>query len=155
MSRKSKLLLISLTIFIFFFLFLNNLNIKDDSNDNNYRAENPNFNLTIVSESMKTHLEDIENEFYNQQNDIVSDLNLNKNFNQNLVADDYRYLGVKDGKIAIFKKDDSGEILQEVTSINLNDLPEKEREELKEGIIVSSDEELIKILEGLVSYSED
>lgn len=65
------------------------------------------------------------------------------------------HLGVKDGKVAIFYGRRGERFLKQKTEINANDLPVQERERLKTGIQVKSQEELLTILEGLKSYRED
>ena len=70
---------------------------------------------------------------------------------------DSYYLGIADGKVAIFEVEKNTErtnLLQK-TELESDLLPEQETAALREGIYVSSEEELLAILEGLLSYSLD
>ncbi|MEJ6952038.1 BofC C-terminal domain-containing protein [Natronospora cellulosivora (SeqCode)] len=59
------------------------------------------------------------------------------------------YLGIKDSKIAIFNG--NGNHLKKITDINVENLPEEEIESLRKGIYVNTQEELLSILDGLIS----
>lgn len=72
---------------------------------------------------------------------------------RNHLCPDHYIIGESDGKIAIFKIDESGEkVLDKV----FNDCPidllkDIDQEKLKEGIIVDSEEELSDVLENFIS----
>lgn len=61
------------------------------------------------------------------------------------------YLAIRDKKIAVFYGDVGSNQLKEIIDIDVSDLPEKEKEYLKKGIAVSSKEELLSVLDGLIS----
>lgn len=64
-------------------------------------------------------------------------------------------IGLKDGKIAIYTGNKEVRKLEKVTDISVLDLPDNEREILKKGIQVQSQEELLTILEGMRSFIQD
>ncbi len=66
-----------------------------------------------------------------------------------------QYLGIKDGQVAIFYGKKGSGVLKQKTSILVDNLPEKERKSLQEGIEINSREELLTILEGLASLNQD
>lgn len=110
----------------------------------------PDFMVGLTIQELKSILTDWKISDYKSGRFLILSQELN-----DLSKGEYRYLGIKNGKVAIFKKDDNQDTLIEVTDIKLDDLPLEERQELREGIKVQSDEELIAILEGLVSYKQD
>ncbi|MBP2652872.1 MAG: hypothetical protein H6Q73_441 [Firmicutes bacterium] len=60
------------------------------------------------------------------------------------------YLGIKDGHVAVFYgRPGSKAIVKEVTDILVNNLYEKDAEELNHGVVIGSREELLRTLEGL------
>lgn len=63
----------------------------------------------------------------------------------------FQHLGIKDGKVAIFYGKKGKDCLKQLTNIKVADLSTREKNALKEGILVSSEEELLTILEGLMS----
>ena len=63
-------------------------------------------------------------------------------------------ISVQNGKVAIYSAENDNKLLQ-VTEIKIDRLPKSEKETLKKGIYVDSDEELFTILEGFISYYQD
>ena len=62
------------------------------------------------------------------------------------------FIGIQDGRVAVFYgKPDSKRIVKEVTNIEINKLMEQDVEELQQGLVVSSTEELLRTLEGMQS----
>ncbi len=61
------------------------------------------------------------------------------------------HLGVQEGKVAIFYGESGQRNLKKLTEIELNDLPLQEQNNLKSGISVSSNEELLSVLDSLIS----
>jgi hypothetical protein len=70
---------------------------------------------------------------------------------------DKMYLGVKDGVVAIFYGDlkDENKILKHKTNISVELLPKREINNLEQGIKVSSQNELLTLLEGLASIQDE
>ena len=68
---------------------------------------------------------------------------------------DYQYLGIDKDVVGIFYRKDDQEYLEQKTGIQIDHLPSKEIQKLKEGIKISSEEELLTVLESLLSYKED
>ncbi len=66
-----------------------------------------------------------------------------------------KFLGIKDGYIAVYERKNDQEILLYKTEIAINKLPEKEKEDLEKGIEVKDKEELLTLLEGLLGYIKD
>jgi len=66
-------------------------------------------------------------------------------------------VGIKDGKVAIFyiSSDNKDRLLKQQTEIEVYNLPLKEREALENGIIVNNNEELLTVLESLLSINQD
>lgn len=65
------------------------------------------------------------------------------------------YLGIKDGYVAVFKDPPGPRAsLKQLTKISVKGLPEQEVKDLKNGIQINSEEELLEMLEGLSSYGE-
>lgn len=63
-------------------------------------------------------------------------------------------LGVKEGRVAIFYGENQNK-LKQLTDIKVKDLPQEVQESLKDGIIIRSEEELLTILEGIISIILD
>lgn len=63
----------------------------------------------------------------------------------------YQHLGIKDRKVAIFYGKKGNNNLKQLTNIKIYSLSEPEKDELENEILVSSEEELLAILEGLMS----
>lgn len=62
------------------------------------------------------------------------------------------FIGIQDGHVAVFYgKPDSRRIIKEVTDIQVNKLMEQDVDELQQGLVVSSREELLRTLEGMQS----
>ncbi len=61
------------------------------------------------------------------------------------------HLGVKEGKVAIFYGDSGQRNLKKLTEINVKNLSLQEQRNLKDGITIGSSEELLSILDGLIS----
>jgi len=62
------------------------------------------------------------------------------------------FIGIQDDRVAVFYgKPDSKRIVKEVTNIQVNKLMVQDVEELKQGLAVSSTEELLRTLEGMQS----
>ena len=60
------------------------------------------------------------------------------------------FLGIRDGHVAVFYgRPGSKAIVKEVTDIPVTNLHEKDADELKQGLVISSREELLRTLEGL------
>ncbi|MFW6238734.1 MAG: BofC C-terminal domain-containing protein [Halanaerobiales bacterium] len=68
---------------------------------------------------------------------------------------EYQYLGIYNGHVAIFYGRQGTEFLKQETGIKIDDLPIDEERKLKDGIEVSSEEELLTVLESLLSYTQD
>ncbi|MFW6007421.1 MAG: BofC C-terminal domain-containing protein [Halanaerobiales bacterium] len=167
----TKLVIISLLISSFFILGLYFLGFSSRDEDNLYVSDNPKFDLLNISENVDISLKDFEEKNLDRNTGDHIDFNLsdqqlgNYDYKEYLFLygendsfqfrEEYKYLGVKDSKIAIYKKTGDEEQLQEITDIKLEDIPERERKALQDGIAVKSDEELLRILEGFVSYIED
>ena len=66
----------------------------------------------------------------------------------------YYHIGIKDNRVAIFYGK-QGNMLKQLTEINVNKLPVEETRILQNGIVVKNKEELLAILEGLKSIRED
>lgn len=60
------------------------------------------------------------------------------------------HLGIRDGKVGIFYGE-SGDNLKCITQIQVEELSVQEQNNLKEGIIIDSNEELLSILDGFIS----
>ncbi|ACL69984.1 BofC C-terminal domain-containing protein [Halothermothrix orenii] len=63
------------------------------------------------------------------------------------------FIGIKGNKVAIFYGTPESRVLKQKTDINVEDLPQKDKIALKQGITVNSQEELLSILEGLKSIN--
>ena len=61
------------------------------------------------------------------------------------------HLGVKEGKVAIFYGERGQRNLKKLTEINVKILSLQEQRNLKDGITIGSSEELLSILDGLIS----
>lgn len=62
------------------------------------------------------------------------------------------YIGVKDGFVTVFYgKPREGIVVKRQTSINVSKLPSSEVDDLNQGIIITSEQEMFEILEGLSS----
>ena len=62
------------------------------------------------------------------------------------------FIGIQDGHVAVFYgKPASKRIVKEVTNIPINKLMMEDVEELQQGLVVSSTEELLRTLEGMQS----
>ncbi|MFP4016888.1 MAG: BofC C-terminal domain-containing protein [Halanaerobiales bacterium] len=61
------------------------------------------------------------------------------------------HLGVKEGRIAIFYGSSGQKNLKKQTDIPVGELPPEEQENLRKGIEVNSDEELLAILDSIIS----
>jgi len=62
------------------------------------------------------------------------------------------FIGIQDGHVAVFYgKPDAKRIVKEVTNIQVNKLMAQDVEELQQGLVVSSTEELLRTLEGMQS----
>lgn len=62
------------------------------------------------------------------------------------------FIGIQDGRVAVFYgKPDSKRIVKEVTNIQVNKLMVQDVEELQNGLVVNSTEELLRTLEGMQS----
>jgi len=62
-----------------------------------------------------------------------------------------KHLGIKDGKVAIFYGESGEKYLKQITGIDIALLPDNIKDLLKKGIVVHSEEELLSVLEGLMS----
>ncbi len=68
----------------------------------------------------------------------------------------YRYLGIMDGFLAVYEgKPGQGGRAVEITDIEVRSLPEKEIRDLQKGVPVSSQRELLEILQGLAVRGPD
>lgn len=64
----------------------------------------------------------------------------------------YRYIGIKDGKVAIFYgKPGEGELVKEVTAIEVSRLSPEDQEVLKKGITANGDSDVAAYLEGVLN----
>lgn len=61
------------------------------------------------------------------------------------------HLGIKNGRVAIFYGESGNDHLKKITEIKVEDLSYQEQEDLKSGIVVNSEEELLSILDGFIS----
>lgn len=62
------------------------------------------------------------------------------------------YIGVKDGLVTVFHgKPREGIVVKRQTSIDVSNLPSSEVTDLNQGIVITSDQEMFEILEGLSS----
>lgn len=61
------------------------------------------------------------------------------------------HLGVKEGKVAIFYGVSGQQNLKKLTEIELEDLPLQEQTNLKNGIRIDSNEELLSVLDSIIS----
>jgi len=62
------------------------------------------------------------------------------------------FIGIQDGRVAVFYGKPAGKpIVKEVTDIQVNKLMVQDVEELQQGLVVSSTEELLRTLEGMQS----
>ena len=71
---------------------------------------------------------------------------------------DNQHIGIKNGRVVIYygKKDREGKkIVKQRTTILVEDLPQSEIKKLRDGIDIRSEEELLTILEGLLSFKQD
>jgi hypothetical protein len=83
----------------------------------------------------------------------------NNEVNMTLKVDSYcrehinnMFIGIHDGHVAVFYgKPDYKPIVKETTSIQINKLMPQDVEELEHGMIVQSNEELLRTLEGMQS----
>ena len=64
------------------------------------------------------------------------------------------HLGVKDGRVAIFYGQSGQKYLMKMTDISVEELPLSEQKALEKGVEIYSQEELLSILEGLVSIDD-
>lgn len=64
------------------------------------------------------------------------------------------HLGIKNGRVAIFYGESGDKFLKKLTEIKVDDLPYSEKMNLEKGIVVKSQEELLSILEGLISIED-
>ncbi len=109
--------------------------------------------LTI--EQLESTLRDWDIREYEPKNALVLHRTKNK-----LTPEDKnnQHLGIENGRVVIFygKKGKTGnKVIKQKTSIKEEDLPQSERDKLKDGIEIESEEELFTILEGLLSYKQD
>ena len=65
-----------------------------------------------------------------------------------------KYLGLSDGKVAIFRGMPGRGVVEKITAIRADKLPASEVEALKAGLEVASEGELLEILEGLAEGEE-
>ena len=65
-----------------------------------------------------------------------------------------RYLGLSEGRVAIFRGMPGRGVLEKLTAIRADNLPTSEVESLKAGLEVSSEGEILEILEGLAEGEE-
>ncbi|MFW6035908.1 MAG: BofC C-terminal domain-containing protein [Halothermotrichaceae bacterium] len=61
------------------------------------------------------------------------------------------HLGIKEGKVAIFYGRTGNKHLRKLTEIEVSKLPYSERKSLEKGIVINSQEELLAVLDGLMS----
>ena len=62
------------------------------------------------------------------------------------------FIGIQDGRVAVFYgKPNSKRIVKEITNIQVNKLMEQDVEELQQGLVVNSTEDLLRTLEGMQS----
>jgi len=61
------------------------------------------------------------------------------------------HIGEKDGRVAIFYGEQGEEDLEEITELKVNELPVEERNRVREGMMINSAEELLSVLDGLIS----
>ncbi len=109
--------------------------------------------LTI--EQLESTLREWNIEEYNPKNTLIL-----RRRKERLSPEDRnnQHIGIKDGRVVIFygKKDKrNNKVIKQKTSIKVEDLPQSEREKLKDGIDIKSKEELFTILEGLLSFKQD
>lgn len=65
-----------------------------------------------------------------------------------------KYLGLSDGKVAIFRGMPGRGVVEKITAIRADKLPASEVEALRAGLEVASEGELLEILEGLAEGEE-
>lgn len=61
------------------------------------------------------------------------------------------HIGERDGRVAVFYGEQGEEDLVEITTIKVNELPVEEQNSVREGLIINSAEELLSVLDGLIS----
>lgn len=69
--------------------------------------------------------------------------------------ENYQHLGINNGHVAIFYGREGADFLKQETGIDVNDLPSEEEKKLSDGIEVETEEELLTVLESLLSYKQD
>ncbi|OCL25181.1 hypothetical protein U472_12485 [Orenia metallireducens] len=139
-----------------FFSWLNedsgNQSILDDINDNNSEKsegkETIDNNQALDEEDKEQGLKEqgddsLESESKEDDSEDKEQVKINNKV----------FLGVKDGYVAIYKGDslEAKELLELRKDIPVKKLSEKDKKELLKGIEVASQEELLTVLEGLVS----
>jgi len=65
------------------------------------------------------------------------------------------YLGIEEGRVAIFTGGKENNNLKEITNIEVDNLPPEEQEKLEQGIVFDSEEELLSLLDSYISGIND
>lgn len=65
------------------------------------------------------------------------------------------YLGIEEGRVAIFAGGKENNNLKEITNIEVDNLPPEEQEKLEQGIVFDSEEELLSLLDSYISGIND
>ena len=116
-----------------------------------YVVSMPDSFVGLTPDKLKEKLGDWNLEEYNPHNSLV----LSREFSD-LEQDYPYYLGLEEEQVAVLEKKAGQEdrVLQQ-TELHVDQLPAGEKEVLRQGIFVESEEELLALLEGLLSYRLD
>ena len=97
----------------------------------------------------------IANEWQVKFHDFSDALILYQEVDDLTVADkEIMHLGIKDGRVAIFYGESGQKYLMKMTDISVDKLPLSEKKALEKGVVIYSQEELLSLLEGLVSIDD-
>ena len=116
----------------------------------------PEFLIGIPFSELEENMELWELEEFDQKQALVLSKITDDDSKRGAGGTDYPfYLGVSEGRVAIFEDNSNQKQLVQETELEVEQLPPEEREVLEEGLFVDSQEELFALLEGLLSYSLD
>ncbi|MFW6022769.1 MAG: BofC C-terminal domain-containing protein [Halanaerobiaceae bacterium] len=119
---------------------------KSDTMDQNI-VKMPDSFVGLSINELKKILDEWNIKSYKANSALTLYRSLNKFSSEEL---NYMHLGIKDGKIAIFYGKE-GSHLKSITEISIDSLSEVEINMLKKGIVINNDEELLAVLDGLIS----
>lgn len=137
------------------------LKIVSSDNNNDYKlyiVSMPESFVGLTARQLEAKLDQWELEKFKPNKSLVLSRVFNGDFAQ---KKEYPYyLGLYDNRVAIYKKNDNNdskegknnESLVQKTELHVSQLPREEKDFLQKGIYVESEEELLTILEGLLSY---